>query len=253
MDVLPSDRISAYREHVAATLLALFVLVFVLLGWAPWYREDWLLENLLVLILVPGLVLTYRRLPLSLISYSAIFLFLCIHEVGSHYTYSEVPYDEWSRALLGHDVSGVFGWQRNHFDRLVHFLWGLLLFYPVREVFLRIANAKGLWGYLFPMLVVMSSSLLYEFIEWGAATIFGGDLGMAYLGTQGDVWDSHKDSLAATLGALIASLVIASVHASLDRDFAREWAESLRVKHPEPLGEVTIEHLLDRPQLDERD
>jgi putative membrane protein len=68
---------------------------------------------------------------------------------------------------------------------------------------------------------------------------------MAYLGTQGDVWDSHKDSLFATLGALVSSIVIAAIHAVLDRDFAREWSESLRVKHPEPMGEIRIEQLLD--------
>jgi putative membrane protein len=92
---------------------------------------------------------------------------------------------------------------------------------------------------------VMSTSLMFELIEWGAAVIFGGDLGMAYLGTQGDIWDSHKDSLLATVGALIASFVIAAVHATLDRDFTREWVESLTVKHHEPMGEVAIEHMLE--------
>jgi putative membrane protein len=261
MDVSPSRRVAgpmaerdaARHRHYAATLLVLFIAVFVALGWAPWYRDDWLLENVLVLILVPGFVLTYRRLPLSKISYTAIFLFLCLHEVGAHYTYSEVPYDEWTRALFGRDLNGLLGLQRNHFDRAVHFLWGLLMVYPMREIFLRVANAKGFWAYLFPMLVVMSTSLLFELIEWGAAMIFGGDLGMAYLGTQGDIWDSHKDSLCATVGALIASCMIAIVHAALDRDFTREWVESLRVKHPAPMGEVEIERLLEERKQDESD
>ena len=77
-------------------------------------------------------------------------------------------------------------------------------------------------------------------ILWGAAVVFGGELGMAYLGTQGDIWDAHKDSLLATGGALVATVVIAVVHASLDRDFGREWAQSLTVKNSEPLGEVAI-------------
>ena len=94
----------------------------------------------------------------------------------------------------------------------------------------------------------MSSSLLFELIEWGAAMIFGRELGMAYLGTQGDIWDSHKDSALATLGALLASLVIAALHATIDRDFTREWVESLRVKRPEPMGEIAVEQMLDERQ-----
>ena len=109
-----------------------------------------------------------------------------------------------------------------------------------RDFARRVADARGFWGYLFPLLVVMSSSLAYELVEWGAAVVFGGELGMAYLGTQGDIWDAHKDSLLATGGALVATVVIAVVHASLDRDFGREWAQSLTVKNSEPLGEVAI-------------
>jgi len=233
------------HRHYVATLLALFAAFFLALAWSPSYRADWALENVLVLIVLPWLVFTYRRLPLSRISYTALFLFLCLHEIGAHYTYSEVPYDAAWEALFGRSFGSLLGWERNHFDRLVHFLYGLLIVYPVREIFLRVADARGFWGYLFPLLVVMSTSLLFELFEWGAALIFGGDLGMAYLGTQGDVWDSHKDSFLATLGALIASVVIASIHFSLDRDFSREWVESLRVKHPEPMGEVAIERMLE--------
>jgi putative membrane protein len=235
----------AHRRY-AASLLALFAVVFVALGWAPSYREDWLLENLLVFLLVPFFVVTYPRLPLSKISYTALFLFFCLHEVGAHYTYAEVPYDQWFQTLLGGGLNQALGWERNHFDRLVHFSYGVLIVYPMREIFLRVADARGIWGYLFPLLVVMSTSLLFELIEWAAAMIFGGDLGMAYLGTQGDIWDSHKDSTFAILGALLSSVVIATIHAGLDRDFTREWIESLRIKHPEPMGEVAVERMLDR-------
>ncbi len=233
------------HRRFALTMLLAFALVFVALGWSPWYRDDWLLENMLVFVLLPWFILGYRKLPLSKLSYTCMFIFLCLHEIGAHHTYSEVPYNEWWKALFGSDFNSMFGWERNHFDRLVHFLWGVLLVYPVREIFLRVANAAGFWGYLFPLLVVMSTSLLFEMIEWGAAMIFGGELGMAYLGTQGDVWDSHKDSLLATVGALLSSSLIALIHWRLDRDFSREWNESLTVKHPEPMGEAGIERLLE--------
>jgi putative membrane protein len=88
--------------------------------------------------------------------------------------------------------------------------------------------------------------MLYELIEWGAAAAFGGDLGQAYLGTQGDVWDSHKDMALASLGALITMLVTAAINLRLQRDFADEWNESLRVKNPRPLGEDEMRRLLNR-------
>ena len=186
------------------------------------------------------LVATHRALPLSRVSYTLIFLFLCLHTVGAHYTYSLVPYDAWFEALTGRTLSSLTGWERNHFDRLVHFSYGLLLAYPAREVFLRVADVRGFWGYFLPLDVVMATSMLYELIEWGAASLFGGDLGTAYLGTQGDPWDAQKDMALATLGAVLAMLVTAAINWRFQRDFAREWADSLRVKHPQPLGEDAL-------------
>jgi putative membrane protein len=127
---------------------------------------------------------------------------------------------------------------------VVHFAYGLLLAYPIREVFLRIANVRGFWGYFLPLDLTMSTSMLYELVEWGAAEFFGGNLGMAYLGTQGDVWDAHKDMALASLGALIAMCVTAAINWRLQRDFAREWAQSLTVKNTGPMGEEAIAKML---------
>ncbi|MGH8239464.1 MAG: DUF2238 domain-containing protein [Steroidobacteraceae bacterium] len=85
-----------------------------------------------------------------------------------------------------------------------------------------------------------------ELIEWGAALVVGGDLGQAYLGTQGDEWDAHKDMALAALGALISMCVTAGINIYLQRDFAREWAESLRIHGRQPLGEVAIRQMLDQ-------
>jgi putative membrane protein len=104
-------------------------------------------------------------------------------------------------------------------------------------MFLRIGNVRGFWGYFLPLDLTMSTSMLYELIEWGAAEVFGGELGAAYLGTQGDVWDAHKDMALAALGALIAMCITALINRSMQRDFAQEWAESIRVKRKSPLGE----------------
>ncbi|HVH07330.1 MAG TPA: DUF2238 domain-containing protein [Myxococcota bacterium] len=228
------------HERYPLVLFAVLGVFAALLGIAPHDRADWLLENALLVLGVGFLLATRRALPLSRISYTCLFVFLCLHTIGAHYTYSLVPYDAGFEALTGRTLSSVTGWERNHFDRLVHFSYGLLLAYPAREVFLRVADVRGFWGYFLPLDVVMATSMLYELIEWGAAVAFGGDLGTAYLGTQGDVWDAHKDMALATIGAILAMLLTAALNWRFQRDFARAWAESLRVKHPEPLGEDAL-------------
>lgn len=241
---LPGSWLS--RERYPQLLLALLVVICVLLGIAPHDRADWALENALLLGGVVVLVATHKALPLSRVSYTLIFLFACLHSVGAHYTYSLVPYDAWSESLTGRTLSSLTGWDRNHFDRLVHFLYGLLLAYPAREVFLRVADVHGFWGYYLPLDVVMATSVVYELIEWGAATAFGGELGVAYLGTQGDPWDAQKDMALATVGAIAAMLITVAINWFTQRDFAREWAGSLRVKRPNPLGEDTLMRRLKR-------
>jgi len=226
------------------TLLAILAGFGIALGISPHHRADWLLENALAVAGVMVLVLTARVLPLSKISYGLIFVFLVLHEIGAHYTYSEVPYDAWFARLTGRGLNEVLGLERNHYDRLVHFSYGFLLAYPAREVFVRVADARGFWGYVLPLDVVMSTSMLYELIEWTVAEVSGSELGAAYLGSQGDQWDAQKDMALATLGAALSLMIAALVHRSLDRDFHREWVASLRVKHPEPLGEVAAERLM---------
>ena len=232
------------HDRFVLSLFVLFMLVWTALAISPWYRSDWLLENMIVFVAVPILVMMYRHLPLSKISYSLIFIFLCLHEVGSHYTYAEVPYDQWFETLTGRGLNDRVGWERNHYDRLIHLFYGLLITYPVREIVLRVSRVRGFWAYLLPLLVVISTSTIFELLEWAAVIVFGGDLGIAYLGTQGDVWDAQKDMLLAAVGSLIATLVIASINYTLDRNFAREWYESLRVKVREPLGEVAFARLM---------
>jgi putative membrane protein len=216
------------REQYLWGLAIVYAAWWTLMAIEPYDRADWLLENVLVVLAIGLLAFTYKSFPLSRVSYTCIFIFLMLHTLGSHYTYAKVPYDEWLPFFAG---------GRNHFDRLVHFLYGLLLAYPIREMFLRIGNVRGFWGYFLPLDLTMSTSMLYELIEWGAAEVFGGELGAAYLGTQGDIWDAHKDMALAAVGALIAMCIAALVNRSMQRDFAKEWAESIRVKRKTPLGE----------------
>jgi putative membrane protein len=223
----PEDRLALAHRPYVLVLLGLFALWWAALAVSPVDRADWMLENGLVAAAVPLLVFTYRWLRLSRVSYTLIFLFLCLHEIGAHYTYAKVPYHDWLQAIGMNLGSG-----RNHFDRIGHFAFGLLLAYPMREIFVRVADARGFWSYYLPLDMTMAFSMLFELIEWAAAEIFGGDLGVAYLGTQGDPWDAQKDMALASLGGLIAMIVTALVIMRHQRDFTREWVESLRVKPP---------------------
>ena len=230
------------RRTYLAVLVGLFGVIWALLAVDPFDRRDWLLENVLLVAFAAALLASRRALPLSRISYTTIFVFLLLHTIGAHYTYSLVPWQDWLHALTGAAAPAPPA-DRNDFDRLVHFGYGLLLAYPIREVFLRVAELRGFWGYFFPLSVTLSTSVLYELAEWAAAELFGGDLGIAFLGTQGDVWDAQKDMALAGAGATVAMAITAGLNYVLERDFALEWVESLRVKHAAPLGEDEIRRL----------
>src|SRR3989338_2998399 len=131
-------------------LLAIFAIIWIFTSISPKYPSDFILENVLTFIFVPLLIFTYRKFPLSHLSYTLIFVFMALHSIGAHYTYAEVPYNKWSQAWLGISLNEVFGFSRNHFARLAPFRFGLLLAYPIREVFMRIANVKGFWAYYLP-------------------------------------------------------------------------------------------------------
>ncbi len=168
------------------------------------YPQDWLLENLLVAATAVYLALTWRAVPLSRTSCVLILVFLGFHEIGAHTTFAEVPYDAWTRTWLGFSLNEALGWERNHYDRLVHLLYGLLIVVPMRETIdRRLGLRDGFASRFTAWIFILATSSAYEMIEWAAALVFGGDLGQAYLGTQGDIWDSHKDTALAVLGATL--------------------------------------------------
>ena len=236
------------HRHYLLLLAALFGVWWIVLAIQPLDRHAWLLENSLAIAGIAFLAGFHRRLLFSRASYTMIFLFLCLHAVGAHYTYAQVPYDAWFQKLTGRTFNSLVGWERNNFDRVVHFSYGLLLAYPIREVFLRVVNVRGFWGYFLPLDLTMSSSMLFELVEWGVAAVFGGGLGQTYLGTQGDEWDAHKDMALASLGAVITMAITAALNWRLQRDFAREWVESLRVKHKAPMGEDEMARMARKPK-----
>jgi putative membrane protein len=217
-------------------LLGLFLVFAGFWVWAaarPVYREDWLLENYLVFIGVPLILLLGRWFRLSLISYTLLTVFMVLHVIGSHYTYAEVPF--------GYTLQHWFGAQRNMYDRLVHFCFGFLVAYPVREVFVRISRARGFWNYYLPIELTLAFSAIYEIIEWIAAVTSGSEAGLAFLGAQGDIWDAQKDMLMAGLGAVLAMVITFAVAVVVEPDTWAVVRESLKIPAGDrPIGEDQI-------------
>jgi len=174
--------------------------LWVAMAIAPFNRFDWLLENLLVFIYGALLVFTYRLFAFSNLSYGLFTVFLSLHLVGAHYTYSETPFGFWLQDWL--DLS------RNHYDRIVHFSFGLLLAYPFRELLMRAAGVKRQWSYLLVMVTVLGFSGFYEALEGMVAMVVSPELGAAYLGTQGDEWDAQKDTGLAFAGSIITMWLV---------------------------------------------
>jgi putative membrane protein len=183
------------RNRLVQGLLAWYLLFWVWMAISPVDRGDWLLENLLAITAVAVLVLTARRFQFSDQSYVLITLFLTVHAIGAHYTYAKVPFGFWLQDLLN---AG-----RNPFDRIVHFAYGLLLAYPIREILVRLAGVRGAWSFFLPVSATLAQSGLFELIEAVAASLVSPELGVAYLGTQGDEWDAQKDMAAALTGAIV--------------------------------------------------
>jgi len=197
-------------ERVPLVLLGLFIVFWIALAIHPHDRSDWLLENALTAMTLPLLIFTRRKLRFSNFAYGCIFAFLCLHTIGSHYTYSLVPYDEWWRAFAGHGLNEALGFERNHYDRFVHFMYGVLIVVPSLELFIAYAPPKKFWRVVMPVCFIMAHSVIYEMIEWLAALMVAPELGQAYLGTQGDPWDAQKDMALATSGAIVMMLALRS-------------------------------------------
>lgn len=194
-------------------LLFSFLVIASLLAIRPLHPRDWALENLIVIATLPVLIHGYRYLRFSNASYLALFVLFVAHEVGAHYTYAEVPFDSWTMKLFGFSITEFFGFSRNHYDRLVHFLYGLLVTPAVLELLAARTRIRGIWRWILPLSFVLAQATLYELLEWAAAVLFGGDLGQAYLGTQGDPWDAHQDILLALIGSMVAIALLRLAHA----------------------------------------
>lgn len=173
---------------------AIYIVVWIIMAINPKYPQDWLLENVLIFIFFPFILWMDKKHNYTLLSLILLLIFASLHSLGSHYTYAEMEHFN--------AITHFFGFERNHFDRFVHFLFGLLTFRMLFEMIASSTNTvKTALVFTFTMVVFIST--VYELLEWLAAVILHPELGMAFLGTQGDIWDAHKDTALAMLGALI--------------------------------------------------
>ncbi|RKS02907.1 DUF2238 domain-containing protein [Flavobacterium sp. 102] len=165
--------------------------------------NNWLLENTLTVIFFLFLIFTYKKYQFSDLTYLLICVYMCLHVYGAKYTYAENPFGYWLKDYMV--------WERNHYDRIVHFSFGFLLAYPMRELFLKWIKYPTIVAWVLPIEITLSISGFYELIEWAVADIFFPAQGVAYLGTQGDIWDAQKDIFLAFLGAILATTIVSLV------------------------------------------
>ncbi len=190
-------------------IAAVALISVIISGVQPYDRFTWFLEVAPVLIGIPLLFATHRRFPLTPLLGWLLLVHAMILIVGGHYTYAQVPVGSWVQDLL--DL------ERNHYDRLGHFVQGFVPAILLREVLIRRSPLKpGKWLFVIVASMCLAFSAIYEFIEWWTA-IAGGESAEAFLGTQGDVWDTQWDMFLALIGALVAQLTLARVH---DRQIA---------------------------------
>jgi len=191
-------------KRYPAALLLIVGAALVLSGLHPYDRTTWWLEIFPILIAAPILVLTARRFPLTTLTYTLLAIHAIILMAGGHYTYARVPIGDWVQQLLG--------LARNDYDRLGHFAQGFIPAILIREILLRTSPLRpGRWLFVIVTGLCLAFSACYEFFEWGSA-VAGGHAADAFLGTQGDVWDTQWDMFCALIGAIVAQLTLSRVH-----------------------------------------
>ncbi|MEM1133082.1 MAG: DUF2238 domain-containing protein [Pseudomonadota bacterium] len=162
------------------------------------------IPTVLLLLAAPFLL---KRWPLTDGALACIVMFFLLHTLGGRYTYTSTPYNDWTEALFGFELNSVMEWERNHYDRLVHFCFGLFSVYPAQQLLRRYAGVSRALGIYVAIEFVMGISAIYEIIEWLLSLILAGDDLESYNGQQGDIWDAQKDMALAFLGSLTASFV----------------------------------------------
>lgn len=176
-----------------------YAVLFTVLAFNPIDRMTWLAENLTVWIVLAVLIGLYLGgVVFSRMAYALMFIFIYLHTIGGHWTFALVPFD-W--------VTDFFGFSRNHFDRLAHFSVGFYAFAMAEWLWHKKSVTNRFLLFTYPIFAIATIAMSYEIIEWIYAATSDPEAGIAYLGSQGDIWDAQKDMLADTLGAITAVIL----------------------------------------------
>lgn len=189
-------------------LLACYLIFLIITGIAPYDRQVWVAELVPIIAIVLTLVISYRYFQFSNMAYVMMSVLIFMHTIGGHYTFERVPFGF---------VSDLFGFERNHYDRVAHFSVGFYAF-AIAELLLlkRLVTSKWIL-YLFPIFAIFTVASVYEILEWYYAAAAAPEQGVAFLGSQGDVWDAQKDMLSDGLGAILAIGIFACVYSKKTR------------------------------------
>lgn len=178
-------------------LLAVYAVLFTVLAFNPVDRPTWFAENLTVWIIVGVILILYaRKIRFSNLAYALMFVLIYLHTIGGHWTFALVPFDY---------VTNLFDFERNHFDRIAHFSVGFYAFAIAEWLYVKKLVSNRFLLFTYPVFAIATVAMSYEVIEWIYAAGAAPEAGLAYLGSQGDIWDAQKDMLADTLGAIVAT------------------------------------------------
>ncbi|MBN2665630.1 MAG: DUF2238 domain-containing protein [Bacteroidales bacterium] len=184
----------------------LLVVFFVLFSFScinPVYPTEMFLQHSITLVMFACLIIVIIKNSLSDRSFTIIVLFLLLHLIGARWIYSNVPYKEWFSFIMGELFPALNSSGRNHYDRFVHLMFGLMLFYPIREACEKWAGCPSRLSGIFAFLIITCCSLFYEVFEWGLTLVLSPQDAEDYNGQQGDMWDAQKDMALAFTGAII--------------------------------------------------
>lgn len=206
-------KLSIIQNRVPVILLFSYILYFFVLAIDPYDRSVWWAENIPIILIVVILVLSYKTFPFSNTAYIMMAFLIFLHTTGGYFTFERVPFD-W--------VTRLFGFSRNHFDRIAHFSVGFYAYAVAELIFRKKWVSSRLILFLFPVFTIFAVASLYEIIEWLYAVFSSPEAGGAFLGSQGDIWDAQKDMLADGLGAIFATVFFFYVHRAEIKDRSQD-------------------------------
>ncbi|MDC0201804.1 DUF2238 domain-containing protein [Flavobacteriales bacterium] len=196
-------------KKLKINLTILYVIFsLILIYYSPSNREYLYLNNIGTLFLLFLMIIDIQKEVLSKLGFIGLLVFSAFHSLGACYLYQNVPYNEWMIYLFNFDCNSFFGFERNHYDRLVHFSFGVLLLASSRDLIMRLSKFNTKQALLVALLSIQAFSMLYELFEWGIAISLSEGAADSYNGQQGDMWDAHKDMALAMIGSVLAFLFL---------------------------------------------